>query len=150
MRDEITEKVNAIKEIVSNKEESDKVMALLAEIIGMFTDKLVEVSERQVKLEEKVEDVFDVLSQIEEEMIENMNSEFEAECPYCGEVIPFIIPEEGEDFECPHCGNVIEMELLFDEEECGCEGCHRNHDHCHGCDSEETGIEEDAEDEDEE
>lgn len=142
MRDEIAEKIKAIKETISNEEEANKTLGLVAEIVGMFTDKLVEVSERQIKLEEKVEDVFDVLSQIEEEMIENMNNEFEAECPYCGEVIPFRVPEEGEEFECPHCGNVIEMELLFDDDECGCEGCHGN---CHGCDDEEDNSEDNEE-----
>ncbi|MBQ9279827.1 MAG: hypothetical protein IJ215_02100 [Clostridia bacterium] len=139
MKDEVTAKVNEIKTMISNKEESDKVVAAVSEIVGMFTDKLIEVSERQLKLEEKVEDVFDMLSQIEEEMIENLNNEFEAECPYCGETIPFVIPEEGEDFECPHCGNTIEMELLFDEEGCDCGAC--GHDHCHGCELEDDDLE---------
>ena len=136
MKDEVTAKINEIKGMISNKEESDKVVTAVSEIVGMFTDKLIEMSERQLKLEEKVEDVFDMLSQIEEEMIENLNNEFEAECPYCGETIPFVIPEEGEDFECPHCGNTIEMELLFDEEGCDCGSC--GHDHCHGCGLEEN------------
>lgn len=130
MRDEIVEKVNKIKDTISNKEEAARVMATLSEIITIFTDKLLEVSERQIKLEEKVEDVFDVLSQIEEEMIENFNNEFEAECPYCGEIIPFKIPEEGEEYECPKCGNVIEMEMMFDDECCE-DGCGGHH--CNGC-----------------
>ena len=140
MKEELIEKVNTIKDTISNKEEAAKVMTTVSELINLFTDKLVEVSERQIKLEERVEDIFDVLSQIEEEMIENLNSEFEAECPYCGEVIPFKIPEEGEDFECPECGNTIEMELLFDEE--GCCDCHSCHDEdcdcgCDDCDEDE-------------
>lgn len=131
MSDEIKKKVAEIESTISNKEEASKAMALVAEVINMFTDKLVEVTERQVKLEEKVEEVFDMLSQIEEEMIENLNSEFEAECPYCGEIIPFKIPEEGEDFECPKCGNVIELELLLGDDECDCGSCGDHH--CAGC-----------------
>ena len=145
MKDEITAKVNEIKNIISNKEESDKVIATVTDIVGMFTDKLLEVSERQLKLEEKVEDVFDILSQIEEEMIENLNDEFEAECPYCGETIPFFIPEEGEEFECPNCGNTIEMELLFDEEGCDCGSCGHgscSSGQCGGCSSEEDDSKE--------
>ena len=57
MRDEIAEKLSIIKETISNKEESDKVLTTVAEIVGMFTDKLVEMSERQLKLEEKVEGI---------------------------------------------------------------------------------------------
>lgn len=141
MSDDIKKKVAEIESTISNKDEAAKALALVAEVINMFTDKLIEVNERQVKLEERVEDVFDMLSQIEEEMIENLNSEFEAECPYCGETIPFKIPEEGEDFECPKCGNVIEMELLFDDE-CDCGSCTDHH--CAGCHEDD----EDEEDED--
>lgn len=144
MKEELIEKVNTIKDTISNKEEAAKVMTTVSELINLFTDKLVEVSERQIKLEERVEDIFDVLSQIEEEMIENLNSEFEAECPYCGEVIPFRIPEEGEDFECPECGNTIEMELLFNDDccdgSCGdhdCHGCHDDDCDCDDCDEDE-------------
>ncbi len=131
MKEELVEKVNEIKEAIKDKDEATVVLNKVSEIINIFADKLLEVSERQNKLEEKVEDVFDVLSQIEEEMIENLNNEFEAECPYCGETIPFRIPEEGEEFECPKCGNIIEMELLFGDDEC-CDGDCESH-HCHGC-----------------
>ena len=135
MKEELTKKVNEIKNTISNKEEAEKVMGSVSELITIFTDKLLEISERQMKLEEKTEEILDVLSQIEEEMIENLNSEFEAACPYCGEIIPFKIPEEGEDFECPKCGNTIEMELLFDDDG-GCGGSCGEH-HCHGCHNEE-------------
>ena len=131
MSDDIKKKVAEIESTISNKDEAAKALALVAEVINMFTDKLVEVNERQVRLEERVGDVFDMLSQIEEEMIENLNSEFEAECPYCGEIIPFKIPEEGEDFECPKCGNVIELELLFGDDDCDCGSCGDHH--CSGC-----------------
>lgn len=135
MSDDIKKKVAEIESTISNKDEAAKALALVAEVINMFTDKLVEVNERQVRLEERVGDVFDMLSQIEEEMIENLNSEFEAECPYCGEIIPFKIPEEGEDFECPKCGNVIELELLFGDDDCDCGSCGDHH--CSGCHEEE-------------
>ena len=135
MSDDIKKKVAEIESTISNKDEAAKALALVAEFINMFTDKLVEVNERQVRLEERVGDVFDMLSQIEEEMIENLNSEFEAECPYCGEIIPFKIPEEGEDFECPKCGNVIELELLFGDDDCDCGSCGDHH--CSGCHEEE-------------
>lgn len=140
MKEELIEKVNKIKDTISDKEEAAKVLTVVSELINVFVTKIAEVSERQSKLEEKTEEIFDVLSQIEEEMIENLNSEFEAECPYCGEVIPFKIPEEGEEFECPKCGNVIEMELLFDEDCDCCDGSCEEH-HCSGCHDEDEDEE---------
>lgn len=135
MSEEIKKKITEIEGTISNKDESKKVLALVAEVVNMFTDKLIEVSERQVEIEEKVNEVFEMLSQIEEEMIENLAGEFEAECPYCGETIPFKFPDEGEDFECPKCGKVIELELMFDDE-CGCGSCDGHH-NCSGCHDEE-------------
>ncbi len=131
MKKEILEKTTKIEGIISDKEEAEKVMSVVSELIEMFTNKVVELSERQLKLEEKTEEIVDVLSQIEEEIIESFNNEFEAECPYCGEIIPFKIPENGEEFECPLCGNVIETEIML--EECG--GCNGTcgEDDCSSC-----------------
>lgn len=140
MSEDIKKKVQEIESTISNKEEATKVLGLVTELIDMYATKLIEVKESQVKLEEKVEDVFELLSNIEEEMIENFNNEFEAECPYCGEVIPFKIPEEGEDFECPKCGSVIEMEMMFADDGCDCGSCSG---HCHDCE-----MDDDEEDED--
>ena len=140
MSEEMKKKVQEIESTISNKEEAAKVLGLVTELIDMFATKVVEVKEGQIKLEEKVEDVFELLSNIEEEMIENFNNEYEAQCPYCGEIIPFKIPEEeDEEFECPMCGKVIEMELLFGDDDCGCGSCHD----CGGC-----GHDHDEEDED--
>ena len=49
MKEELTKKVNEIKDTISNKEEAEKVMNSVSELITMFTDKLLEISERQVK-----------------------------------------------------------------------------------------------------
>ena len=141
MTEDVKKKVEEIESTISNKDEAARAVALVAEVVNMFTDKLVEVTERQVRLEERVEEVFEMLSQIEEEMIENLNSEFEAECPYCGEVIPFKIPEEGEDFECPKCGNVIELELMFGDDGCDCGSCGDHH--CSGCHDDDDEEDED-------
>ncbi len=131
MSEDMKKKVQEIESTISNKEESAKVLGLVTELIDMFATKVVEVKEEQIKLGEKVEEVFEVLSQIEEEMIEGMCNELEAECPYCGEIIPFKIPEEDEEFECPICGQVIEMEMMFADDCCDCSSCSDHH--CHEC-----------------
>ena len=74
MSEEMKKKVQEIESTISNKEESAKVLGLVTELIDMFATKVVEVKEGQMKLEEKVEDVFELLSNIEEEMIENFNN----------------------------------------------------------------------------
>ena len=60
-------KVAEIESTISNKDEAAKALALVAEVINMFTDKMIEVSERQVKLEERVEEV------LKQYMISNKN-----------------------------------------------------------------------------
>ncbi len=132
LKKELSSKLNDMKNAISNEEEATKVMAIALEMIETFDERLSDVEEKQVALEEKTAEIFEMLSDMEEELVAALNDEFEAECPYCGEVIPFRIPEDGEDFECPKCHNVIELEMMFDEddEECGCDcdSCH--HDSC--------------------
>ena len=128
--------LNEIKNTISNEDEATKVMSIVMEIVEEFEDKLMEIEKRQAMLEEKTGEIMEMLTDIEEELVCAMNDEFEAECPYCGETIPFKVPEEGEDFECPKCHNVIELEMMFDDDcgcGCGCDDC--DHDDCDcGCD----------------
>lgn len=127
----ITDKVLEIKNTISNEEESSKVLGFVSEIIDAFSEQLLEVSRRQLRLEEKTEEIFDMLSNIEEELVQTMMEDFTAECPYCGEDIAYAIPEDGSDFECPKCHNVIELEMMFDGCGCDCDECHGDcHDDC--------------------
>ena len=138
----IKKKLEAVKETISNPDEATKVMGIIMEIVEEMEDKVNGVEKRQLALEEKTVEIYEMLQDMEEELITAMNEDFEAECPYCGETIPFKLPEEGEDFECPNCHNVIELEMMFDEEH----GCHGSCSSCGDCHHEE----EDDEDEEEE
>lgn len=139
---EFKDKLNDIKNAISNPDEATKVMSIVMEIVEGFEDKLMEVEKRQSMLEEKTAEIFEMLTDMEEELVSALNDEFEAECPYCGETIPFKIPEEGEDFECPKCHNTIELEMMFDEDGCGCgcEDCDPDDCDC-GCDDCDCGCE---------
>ena len=143
---DLKKNLNEIKNTISNEDEATKVMSIIMEIVEGFEDKLLEVEKRQSMLEEKTGEIFEMLSDMEEELVSALNDEFEAECPYCGEVIPFKIPEDGEDFECPKCHNVIELEMMFDDDECGC-GCEDcDHDDCDcDCDDCDCDCDEDEE-----
>lgn len=129
---EVTDNILEIKETISNKAEADKVLENINKILDLFSTQLIEVTKRQIKLEEKTEEVFEMLSNIEEELVQNMVEDFNAECPYCGEDISYAIPEDGADFECPKCHNTIELEMMFDTCDCGCEDC--DSDECDCCD----------------
>ena len=132
LKKQVTDKITEIKDTISNKEETAKVLQSVSDIIDIFSEKLLELTKRQTKLEEKTEEVFEMLSNIEEEMFQTMMEDFSAECPYCGEDIAEAIPEELTDFECPHCHNVIELEMMFGDCGCDCGECDGD---CHGdCD----------------
>ena len=118
--------------MIPDATQSNQIIACVSEIISAFSEQLLEVSRRQVKLEEKTEEIFTMLSNIEEELVQNMMDDFVGECPYCGEDISYAIPEDGSDFECPKCHNIIELEMMFDDGcDCDCGECHGGcHDDC--------------------
>lgn len=124
----VTDEIVDIQNTISDKNEAVEVMKSINRIIDAFSNALLEVSRRQTKLEERTEEIFDTLSNIEEEIIQGLGDDFEAECPYCGEEISYAIPEDGSDFECPKCHNTIELEMMFDDCGCGCHDCHGCHD----------------------
>ena len=145
LKDKLTEQVTKISEAVSDEKERANVLDAVKDMVQTFTEHVVVLSEKHIELEKRVEEVFDVLSAIEEEMISNFEDDFQGECPYCGETVPIILPdEEATEFECPNCHNMIELEMMYDDE-CGCGGCH-GHEHgchghdehgCHGCEGDE-------------
>ena len=68
-------------------------------------------------------------------MISGFEDDFQGECPYCGETIPIILPDdEATEFECPSCHKMIELEMMYDDDDCGCGGCHGHEHGCHGHD----------------
>ena len=59
----------------------------------------------------------------EAEIVEGLAEDIQAECPYCGEIIPLEFKDgEFSDFECTKCHNLIEMEMMLDDHHCDC-GC---------------------------
>lgn len=136
LRDKLTEQVTKINNSISDEKEKANVLSAVKDMVQIFTEHVVTLSEKQLELEERVDDVFELLSAIEEEMISNFGEDFQGECPYCGEVVPIILPDEdATEFECPKCHNMIELEMMFDEHD-GCCGC--DCDDCnHNCDEEE-------------
>lgn len=133
----VESKLSEIRDLASNEQEASKILACVTDIIDAFSDKLLEVSKRQIQLEERTEEVFEMLSNIEEELVQAMMADFKAECPYCGAEVSAEIPEDGSDFECPKCHNIIELEMMFDDDDCDCDcgcGCDDCDFDCDDCD----------------
>ncbi len=133
LKDKLTEQVTKISEAVSDEKEKANVLSAVKDMVQTFTEHVIVLSEKQIELEKRVEEVFDVLSSIEEEMISSFGEDLQGECPYCGETIPLILPnEDAEEIECPKCHNMIELEMMLDEHDgccgCDCDDCH--HDCC--------------------
>lgn len=126
-KDKLTKEVTEIDQTISNPEEKTKVLGIIQEMIGDFTKHIVALTERQNEMEERVGEIYEMLSDIESELIESFSEDLQAECPYCGELIPLELNEEGDipDFECPICHNMIEMEMILENHhcDCGCEDC---------------------------
>lgn len=153
LKDKLTKEVEKINNTISNPDEKTKVLSVIQEMIGDFTKHIVHLTERQNEMEEKMEEIYEMLSDIESELVSCLAEDVQAECPYCGEIIPLEFKDgEFSDFECPKCHNLIEMEMMFDEHGCGCdcedcehedfetdvyEDCGGNCGHCGGCSSEE-------------
>ena len=156
LRKKLIKEVSEIDKTITNEAEKTKVMDIIQEMIKDFTEYIVELTERQNELEAEVSEIYDVLTNIEDVLADAIMARGEANCPYCGELIPVEFKdEEDTEFECPNCHNVIELETLFDEHECGCEDCEECEDdeidlcsghcgHCGGC------CDDEEEDDDEE
>lgn len=135
IKEKLTKQVERINETITDAKEKAIVMDAVQNMINVFTEHVVKLTERQAEVESRVEEILDMLSSLEEEMIENFAEDLQAECPYCKEMIPLRFPDdESADFECPNCHNVIELELMLNHDDCdcgcGCEDC----DDCDDCD----------------
>ena len=115
----VNDKVAEIRNIISNETETEKVISC--------SDELLAVTQRQLALEERTEEMYNMISNVEEELVQMMMEDYIGECPYCGEEIPLdMLPEDGKDFECPKCHNIIELEMMFDDCDCDCDECNGN------------------------
>ena len=82
LKDKLTEQVTKISEVVSDEKEKANVLSAVKDMVQTFTEHVIVLSEKQLELEKRVEEVFDVLSSIEEEMISSFGEDLQGECPF--------------------------------------------------------------------
>ena len=124
-KDKISKQVEMINNSISNDDERIKVLSCIQSLIQDFSTYVVQLTERQNELDEKLTDVFDILTNIESEIGETNSDEIFGNCPYCGEEIPLVFKNgDFSDIECPNCHNTIELEMEYeDENTCPGNGC---------------------------
>ena len=72
LKDKLTKEVSEIDKTISNEDEKAKVLSIIQEMISDFTKHIVNLTERQNELDEKVTEIYDMLTDIEEELVEGL------------------------------------------------------------------------------
>ncbi len=127
----VTKKISEIDQAISNPEEKVKVMDMIQDLVKTFTKQVTKLNKHQDALDKKMADIYDMLWDIETELLDALGEDLEATCPYCGEMIPVPLENESmDDFECPACHHMVEFEEILDSFQCDCESCHA----CEDCD----------------
>ncbi len=111
-KDKITKQVEIIDSAISNEDEKKKVLGAIQELIKDFTIRLVQMSERLNEQDERITDLYDIVSNLESNVFDEEEDTPYGTCPYCGEEIPLTIKDENyADIECPFCHNIIEINI---------------------------------------
>lgn len=142
--------IKQIESKVTNEQELEFVKTKISDLSLLFIDiidrvtemndnRLQEISESQLKLEQRLNKVQTIVDGIENDIYEDENYDFEIVCPYCNhEFVTELGSDMKEEIECPECHNMIELDWN-EEEGCSEENCS----HCMGgCISLEDTIEE--------
>jgi len=125
-------------DVIFVKDKINEVTTLFMDILDRLTyitnSRIEEFEEKQNQLEDKIEDVKQTVTGIENDIYEDEEMyEFEIICPYCNyEFVTDINSENNTEIECPECKNIIELDWEEDDDtqthccsdgECNCEEC---------------------------
>ncbi len=131
--------LDEIEKNLNNKEDLEFVKTQVFKLYNLFFDEMTRIEEMaysrmetiagaQAMLEEKVESLESKLKSMEKELfIEDEESDFSINCPYCNNEFIADYDELKDEITCPECNNVIELDWGEDDEPQGCSG------NCSGC-----------------
>ena len=104
-------------------------------------EKMNLLMQNQQEIEEKMNQMQQVVNNIEKDIYADDGFDFEIICPYCNYDFIIDFDENRTEVQCPECDNIIELDWSgdLDEEESGCSGCS-------GCQDKKEKLEEDNED----
>lgn len=108
---------------VSDQSAEGKLLINIVEVLDSFAEEVNCLHSAQLDLENYVESIDEDLTDVEEEVYEDVDDEYvEVECPDCHETVTFEAELLNEDdpleVTCPHCGEVVyENTLDFESDE---------------------------------
>ena len=128
----------------------DVVLNQMDNILNYKEEQMAELEQMQKDLDQKLQKVQETVTNIEKDIYEDEECDFEIICPYCDSEFLIDLDEEKTEIKCPECNNIIELDWsgnLEDEEiNNGCQS--GNCSSCPGCGNIEFNSDIDNEDED--
>lgn len=131
-----------IQKNIKNKEDLEYIQERFAKFLDVVLDQMdnllnykeeqmVELEKTQKDLNEKIQKMQQTVENIEKDIYEDDEYDFEIVCPYCDSEFIIDLDEEKTEIECPECNNIIELDWSGDLEESQENGC--NNGGCSGC-----------------
>ena len=111
----------------------DVVLDQMDNILNYKEEQMAELEQMQKELNQKFQEMQETVTNIEKDIYEDGEYDFEIVCPYCDNEFLIDLDEEKTEIECPECNNIIELDWSGDLEEnnngCSDRGCSS----CPGC-----------------
>lgn len=108
---------------IDTETDEGKLFSEIINLMGDMADELEALDEEQAFIEDKIDDLEDVVEVLGEEAFGDDDEVYTLVCEKCGEEIDFTADDLDDiadgNFVCPKCGEVIELD--FDECDCGCD-----------------------------
>ncbi len=127
----------------------DVVLDQMDYIMDYKEEEMAKLEETQNELNNKMEQMQQVINNIEKDIYSEDGFDFEIVCPYCNYEFIIDVDENKTEIECPECQNIIELDWSGDVDEetqqeetepndrNTCQGdCHG----CHGCNDEDDDM----------
>ena len=96
-------------------------------------DQIDELFKSQEDTKQRIEDMTRILKNIEKDIYDDDESDFEIICPYCGNEFDADVDEKNSEIKCPECGNSIELDWTGNPDDDDDSGCGGSCSHCGGC-----------------
>lgn len=118
------------EDLIYTKEKFMELTLIFMDIIDRLTAltdaRIKEIEEKQEEINSKINSVQSMVDEIEGDIYEDDDYEFEIVCPYCNyEFTTDMEDGEKDEVKCPNCNNIIELD--WNEED----ACTGDCSHCH-------------------
>ncbi len=159
LKDNYTSFLNDIEKNIKDKDDLNYIKMRFTKFLDVILDQMDHIMDykkeeidtiekKQKEMDEKMEKIETILSNIEKDIYSEDGFDFEIVCPYCNYEFVIDIDEEKTEVECPECHNIIELDWSGEIDE-GHHNCSGSCSSCHGCEDEEYDEDDMAENDEE-